>query len=186
MERWKAQLNIQGEHQQEEAEHDEGAPVPENDDESPEAVEYAFLEEGASRKEGDTQGMAPATEEQAQKTEAAQEAHHKEGDGDDVTPMDAEDQQRPESVEPLHHQQVLKGGEAGPQNVMDLEPATEIEADAEMVEAAESGTEGQKGNESMAPHESLAAARHSLHNIEAEEGKHQDVAITVPMPCHQS
>ena len=63
MERWRAQLNVTTE-QEEAAE--EGA-APEGGEGEPEvaAAEYEYLAEGEGAQQGDTQAMAPATEDQA-------------------------------------------------------------------------------------------------------------------------
>ncbi len=62
MERWRAQLNVTSEQEgaQEEGAAPEGGEEPEAT-----AAEYEYLAEGEGAQRGDTQAMAPATEEQA-------------------------------------------------------------------------------------------------------------------------
>jgi hypothetical protein len=63
MERWRAQLNVTTDQDggtEEEAAPDQGGEEPEVA-----AAEYEYLAEGESRQRGDTQAMAPATEDQA-------------------------------------------------------------------------------------------------------------------------
>jgi len=63
LERWRAQLNVTTE--QDGAAEDDAGPV--DGEEVPEvaAAEYEYLAEGESQQRGDTQAMAPATEDQA-------------------------------------------------------------------------------------------------------------------------
>ena len=126
MERWRAQLNITGEHSAEE--NQEGLPQGEDGAEGPVADEYAYLPENAAKQQGDTQALAAATEDQAQEAQAVQPL---DGDAameeaDEVYPTAEPEEQLLPPGERVSADQTLKPSkQAGVQSTMNLEPQTE-------------------------------------------------------------
>ena len=126
MERWRAQLNITGEHSAEE--NQEGLPQGEDGAEDTVADEYAYLPENAVKQQGDTQALAAATEDQAQEAQAVQPP---DGDAvmeeaDEVYPTTEPEEQLLPPGERVSADQTLKPSkQAGVQSTMDLEPQTE-------------------------------------------------------------
>ena len=104
-EQWRTQLNVTAEAEPGE----DGAPGDEEPEgEPPAATEYGFLKEGDEERHGDTQGLAPATEEQA----AAAEMPHADSNEQAEQPSAAEQEDDPllNAEDTLEPDQTLKSG----------------------------------------------------------------------------
>ena len=134
VERWQERLNVSGEHKDEED--DEAAPsglADEDKDKERIVDEYAYLPETAAQKQGDTQALGAATEDQARQSEAVQPPQNT----DDETENAGDPYQVDNPADPDHHpvqegdvtqtEQTLRSDrQAGTQSIMDLDPATNI------------------------------------------------------------
>ena len=121
-------MNVSGEHKEEED--DEAAPSgsPDEDQERV-ADEYAYLPETAAQKQGDTQALGAATEDQAQQSEAVQPPQNADDEIENAEdPYQVDNPQDPpvQEGDVTQTEQTLRSDrQAGTQSIMDLDPSTE-------------------------------------------------------------
>eukprot|EP00798_Chlamydomonas_sp_ICE-L_P024875 gene24875-10536_t len=146
MERWKADLAVNHEAPQDKKEEEEEGAAHDEDaaeDAGPtSAVEHQFLGANEQRLEGDTQALAPATEDQAQKLEGEQDAREEEEAGAEVVDAMDEDEVDPGGGddEPEPGKQPLAG--VAPKQWAGAQKNAKLAADKEEEEEEEVGGEG--------------------------------------------
>ncbi len=104
--------------------------------------EYEYMAEGEGRAEGETQALAPATEDQAKSIEALDQSGMPDQDADDVTAAEPEaEPPTAESAERLSAEQVLRSDAAGgqaPASIQQEKKKSEEQSDHKL-----SGAEGE-------------------------------------------
>ena len=122
LQQWRSRLAVTGDSATPQQDTSEDAGI----DEAPEAPsdqppdasqgEYEYMAEGEGRAEGETQALAPATEDQAKSIEALDQSGMPDQDADDITAAEPEaEAPMDESAERLSAEQVLRSDAAGGQ-----------------------------------------------------------------------
>ncbi len=122
LQQWRSRLAVTGDSATPQQDHAEdggtGADPDATPDQDPNAGqgEYEYMAEGEGRAEGETQALAPATEDQAKSIEALDQSGLPDQSADDVTAAEPEAEPFPdESAERMKAEQILRGDASGGQ-----------------------------------------------------------------------
>lgn len=186
MEHWKAHLNVTGDNQQEDNEPQTAADEQMQDDQEIDGEEYAYLQESNTRREGDTQTLAPATEQQAQNAETAQIPKEDNAEGDETVPMEIDDDNNAMEAEMLQPEQLLKShGQTGARNTMDIDQIESIEEDRELLGTESKVVEIQDDSAEQDVVENRVTAAHEAFAAPESEGIFYDESLCKHVPGTQ-